>query len=97
VLRDVSCWRREKEGDLRGIVDVDGDGRADLVASKDAHSFREGPHTLRVRLGRGDGTFGDMRSFFVPTASRSLAVHEGRLVVGSESDREMFAVPRSCL
>jgi hypothetical protein len=86
-----------QEADLRAIVDLDGDGRVDLVASKDARSFAAGPHTLRVRLGRGDGTFGELGSFWVPAAPRSFAVHEGRLVVGSDAEGAVFAVPRSCL
>jgi hypothetical protein len=84
------------DGELLGLVDADGDGRVDVVAWSDAITFQEGPHALRVRLGRGDGGFGEFRSFFVPSTPRSLAVHDGKLVVGSGADREVFAVPRSC-
>ena len=55
------------------VVDINGDGKPDLVAS-DTGTSNDPVSVVSVRLGKGDGTFGDLQSFAAGSQPQSVTV-----------------------
>ncbi len=88
------CVLQPDTGSHFSARDVDGDGKLDLVGT-DPYNAGSSPYTMRVRLGNGDGSFREWRSFTIPGSLKSATTYEGKLIVGTY-DRGVFVVPRSC-